>query len=154
NGGTANGGHDTTTGTFVVTVNAIPPVAGDDAYDTTLGTTLDVTNPALGLLANDADANGSPLSVTPFSGATRQGGSVTVASDGTFHYTPALLFLGTDSFTYQVSDGLALTSSATVTISVTALPASLHTLYLQTSGLSSDVWALNTSAPGNVAPVP
>ena len=49
---------------------------------------------------------------------TAQGGSVTMAADGTFTYTPAPDFFGTDSFTYSVSDGTA-TVIGLVTITVT-----------------------------------
>ena len=56
--------------------------------------------------------------------------------------------------TYQVVDGLGQTATATVDISVSALPPSSTTLYLDTSGLSADVYGLVTSPPGVVAPVP
>ena len=48
-------------------------------------------------------------------------GTVTLASDGSFTYTPAANFNGTDSFTYTASDGTAVSNVATVTITVTAV---------------------------------
>ena len=41
--------------------------------------------------------------------------------DGSFTYTPAANFNGTDSFTYTASDGTAVSSVATVTITVTGV---------------------------------
>ena len=39
-------------------------------------------------------------------------------ADGGFTYTPAASFTGTDSFTYQASDGQLVSNTATVTIQV------------------------------------
>jgi large repetitive protein len=46
-------------------------------------------------------------------------GSVVVNPDGTFSYTPNANFNGTDSFTFQASDGALASNTATVTITVT-----------------------------------
>ena len=46
---------------------------------------------------------------------------MTLASDGSFTYTPAANFNGTDSFTYTASDGTAVSNVATVTITVDAV---------------------------------
>lgn len=50
-----------------------------------------------------------------FSGATASSGGTDITPGGTITYTPAAGFLGTDTFTVQVSDG---TASATRTITV------------------------------------
>jgi hypothetical protein len=42
--------------------------------------------------------------------------------DGSFTYTPDTGFSGKDSFTYQASDGSALSNVATVTIDVGLTP--------------------------------
>ena len=85
-GGTANGGVDTTSRTFTITIAALPPDAGDDAYTTTLGTSLHVAAP--GVLANDADVNAS-LSVVPLANVpTTAGGTISIGADGTVDYTP------------------------------------------------------------------
>jgi len=66
------------------------------------------------VLANDADPDGDPLTVTSVS----QPASGTVVNNGDFvTYTPAAGFQGEDSFTYSVSDGTE-TASATVTVTV------------------------------------
>ena len=46
--------------------------------------------------------------------------TVTLNSNGSFIYSPSASYTGTDSFTYQASDGQADSNIATVTISVTA----------------------------------
>jgi len=48
-------------------------------------------------------------------------GAVTVNPDGTFTYTPALDFNGTDTFTFKANDGSLDSAAATVTIKVSAI---------------------------------
>ncbi len=92
----------------------VAPVAADDTAATVLGTAL-VLDVAADLLANDSDADGDPLSLAGFTQPAS--GSVVDSGDGTLTYTPAAGFIGSDSFTYTVSDG-GLTDTATVTIEV------------------------------------
>lgn len=95
-------------------VNAAP-VATVDAYETDEDEVLTVTAP--GVLANDTDADEDTLTAT---GATDpEHGSVTLAADGSFTYTPDAGYFGTDSFTYEASDGEATSAATTVTITVT-----------------------------------
>lgn len=100
--------------------------------------TSDDTGVSIPVLANDTDPNlsaGDALTVTGFTQPAN--GSVVLASDGTFTYTPNADFNGTDAFTYTISDdaspwhlnGLAglfgrgaRSSAATGTITVTASP--------------------------------
>lgn len=96
---------------------ATAPSAADDAHSTVQGEPLTVTA-AQGVLANDSDPNGDPLTAVNFS--TPTGGVLSAASDGSFTYTPAASFSGTDSFSYQASDGTELSDPATVTIAVIA----------------------------------
>jgi len=67
-----------------------------------------------GVLANDHAASGKALTATlmrpPYSG------SVQLSADGTFSYTPADGWAGTDSFTYAASDGTWTSQPATVTV--------------------------------------
>jgi hypothetical protein len=154
NGGTANGGHDATTSTFTITITPLPPLAGDDSYSTTLGTSLHIAAP--GVLANDADPNSVTLNAVPATNvATSAGGTASIQADGTFDYTPPFsLSPFNDTVTYQVIDGNGQTATATITISVTILASSSNTLYLDTSGLSSDVWNLVGSPVASASPVP
>ena len=69
-----------------------------------------------GVLANDSDADGSPLTAVLASGTSN--GSLVFAADGSFSYTPNAGFNGLDSFTYRASDGASNSSLTTVTITV------------------------------------
>lgn len=91
-----------------------PPVANGDGYTTNFGTPLTVAAP--GVLANDTDPDGNPLSAAL--AAAPSHGTVALGSGGGFTYTPATGFSGTDTFTYTASDGTATSAPATVTLAV------------------------------------
>ena len=92
------------------------PVAVNDSYSTPQDTVL--TLPAPGVLDNDSDADGDPVTAVFVTGVTN--GSLDLNADGSFSYTPANGFTGSDSFTYQAYDGQAHSGVATVDITVTA----------------------------------
>ena len=83
-----------------VSQNAAPS-ASDDVFRT--GEDEAITIARADLLANDSDADGDALSVVGL--GTARFGSIADNGDGTFDYTPAAGFVGTDSFDYTVSDG-------------------------------------------------
>ena len=56
--------------------------------------------------ANDTDVDDSVLTVVAGTFATDQSGSITIASDGSFAYTPPAGFIGSDGVNYTVTDGL------------------------------------------------
>lgn len=123
-GGTADGGDDTSpTQTFTITVNAVndAPVAVNDpdsgSYTTHENTPLVVAAP--GLLANDSDVDGDPLSAVISIGPVH--GSLGLSGDGSFTYTPTPGYYGSDSFTYVAYDGTAYSAAATVSITVIAV---------------------------------
>ncbi|MDL9979164.1 Ig-like domain-containing protein [Microbacterium sp. ASV49] len=91
------------------------PVAIDDVVHTVWNAAYD--SKAGELLANDSDPDGDPITVTDAGKPAH--GTLTWASDGTFHYTPVFGFSGTDTFDYTISDG-TLKAGATVTIHVVA----------------------------------
>ncbi|MBB3329553.1 hypothetical protein BDK63_000393 [Halomonas campaniensis] len=88
-----------------------PPVAQDDTASTLEGSAIQIA-----VLENDSDPDGDPLTV----GAVTQPshGSVTLNPDGTLTYTPDAGFVGSDSFTYQASDGALLSDPATVQVTI------------------------------------
>ena len=101
--------------------NAIP-VAQDDNF------TGDEDVPIPGnVLANngngvDSDPDGDPLSVVAVTGlATTQGGSVEIAGDGSFTYTPSSNFNGLDSFNYTLQDVQGGSDVGTVNLTVNAV---------------------------------
>ena len=69
-----------------------------------------------GVLANDTDADGDALTATLV--ADVEHGTLELAADGSFTYTPDPGFVGVDTFTYRASDGQATSNVAEVTISV------------------------------------
>lgn len=82
----------------------VAPVAQPDTYSAGYNLPLAVTA-ANGVLANDTDANpGTVLTVgtTPVSGPGN--GTLSLAADGSFTYTPNPGFTGSDSFQYEVCD--------------------------------------------------
>jgi VCBS repeat-containing protein len=86
-----------------------------DSYTLVHDSTLETTS-AKGVLANDWDAQGNPMTATLVSGV--QHGTLNLAADGTFVYTPATHYLGLDSFTYQVVEGINQSDPVVVTINV------------------------------------
>lgn len=81
-------------------------------------TTLKETGIAIDVVGNDLDADGDPLTITQVE-ADNPGARVEI-SDGMIRYTPALGFVGIDTFQYTISDG-GNTSSTQVTVLVAEL---------------------------------
>ncbi|MFO0028553.1 MAG: beta strand repeat-containing protein [Pseudomonadota bacterium] len=116
NGGTANGGDDSYTDTFTITVTAVndAPVAVDDS-----ATVLeDATATTINAVANDTDVENDTLTVTA---ATDPANGTTSVVAGVLTYAPDANFNGTDTFDYTVSDGNGGTDTGTVTVTVTAV---------------------------------
>jgi VCBS repeat-containing protein len=114
------------TATFAITVNVDPvpdpPTANADSYTTAEDVTL--FKPAEeGVLANDTDPDVGPLTAQLIETTTF--GALDLNPDGSFTYTPALNFSGTDTFRYRVADNTTptplLSNTVTVTITVTAV---------------------------------
>ena len=74
---------------------------------------------APGVLANDTDPNNLALTAVLVGGPVH--GTLTLNSNGSFTYTPAAGYYGTDTFTYEASDGTATSNTATVTLTVVSL---------------------------------
>jgi hypothetical protein len=120
NGGTADGGVDKSTNTFIIVVSAVndTPVANNDNYTVSQGDVL--TAAAAGVLANDTDVENNPLTAAKLTNPAH--GSITFNANGGFTYTPDTSFYGVDSFTYRASDASSNSTPATVSISVLARP--------------------------------
>ncbi len=114
-----------------ITINAVndAPVAHPDSYTTSQHKSLIAAPP--GVLANDNDTDGQPLTAIRAGGSGPSHGSLTLNWDGTFSYTPNTHFSGSDSFQYAACDPGAdnnaatmpdnLCDEATVTIHVNAV---------------------------------
>jgi hypothetical protein len=109
---------------FVINVgvcnnNETPVAQTDYAYS-------DGTTVAINALSNDSDLDGDILSITTF--GQPQHGTVLLAADGLFYYTPNAGFEGSDLFSYQVCDPTGACAYATVYIETSiAEPCQSHT---------------------------
>jgi uncharacterized repeat protein (TIGR01451 family) len=93
------------------------PLARNDGYSSAGGVGLSVVAP--GLLGNDGDPDGGPVSVDTGSSqtASARGGTVSYpGSDGSFVYAPAPGAVGVDAFTYTIEDASGNTDTGTVTV--------------------------------------
>ena len=119
----------------LVTIQVAPvnddPVALDDSGVTPIETPV-----TLNVLANDSDVDGDTLSVS----------AVGTAADGTVEnlgdsvrYTPANGFVGTDVFSYTISDGNGGTTGATVQVTVANQLILQETGWLDTPGSAWNV---------------
>lgn len=107
-----DGAGQTTTDTFVLTVNSVndAPVANGQSI------TLNEDTPTVVTLTG-TDVEGSPLTYTIVSGPTN--GTLT-GTGAARTYTPNANFSGPDSFTFRVNDGT--NDSAVATVSITVAP--------------------------------
>ncbi|HZF31205.1 MAG TPA: tandem-95 repeat protein, partial [Gammaproteobacteria bacterium] len=93
------------------------PTAAPNAYTTAEDTALTIA-PAQGVLANDTDPDAG-TTLTAVLGSAVTNGTLALAANGSFTYTPAPNFSGTATFTYSARDGALTSAAATVTITVT-----------------------------------
>jgi hypothetical protein len=108
------------------------------------GPTPALTVASPGVLANDVVQGSGTLTSSLVSGPSH--GTVTPNANGSFTYVPAAGYFGTDSFTYQDSDGIQPSNIATVTINVHAPPVAVNDSYTAVEGT-----ALTVAAPGVLA---
>jgi VCBS repeat-containing protein len=108
------------------TVNVISVAAANDSYSVAVDGDLTV-DAASGVLANDMDSGGDTLTAVVVTNPTS--GTLTLAADGSFTYTPNAGFQGTDTFTYRAEDGTGDADEAVVTIQVNAGPAAVDDTY-------------------------
>jgi VCBS repeat-containing protein len=105
--------------TATVTVTVAPvddaPVASAD----TASVAEDVVLNGSSVLLNDNDVDGDALEAQLVTSASH--GVVVLAANGTYTYTPAQDFFGTDTFTYRVLAAGVVSAPAVVTVTVTAV---------------------------------
>jgi VCBS repeat-containing protein len=135
------------TATVSITVHAVnhAPEAVGDTYTMAEDAALSVPV-GTGVLSNDTDSDTDPLKAVVVANVSH--GVLVFNDDGSFTYTPAADFAGTDSFTYKVNDGLADSGAATVTITVSPvndLPVATADAYEAFAGIT-----LSVPAPGTL----
>lgn len=98
-------------GTVTITITPVQdaPVATGGAFFIEEDGTLSDQAPA-------TDADGDALTFTQLTPASH--GTASLASDGSFVYTPTAAYVGLDSFTFKVNDGTADSGTGTITITV------------------------------------
>jgi len=130
-------GEGPTGNVFSVSVLAAndPPTAAADADTTQQGTPISIAAP--GVLENDSDPNGDPLSVSAVNGSPSDvgqqislasGALLTIETNGAYSYAPNGAFdnlsdgeTASDSFTYTASDGNGGTHQASVSLTIEGL---------------------------------
>jgi len=139
-----------TSGLDFANIDNAPPVAMPDSYTVDEDGSL-VVGAGEGVLANDSDAEDDTLTAVLVDGPEH--GTLSLASDGSFTYTPDDDFYGTDSFTYRADDGNSQSGAATVTITVQAVadpPTAVDDQYTVAAGAGArqlDVLANDTTEP-------
>jgi len=102
-----------------VTINVLPaasraPIATDDHYSVPAGEELEVGATA-GLLRNDLDLDDDAIWIVSIQAPSH--GTINIATDGSFAYTPDPGFQGAESLVYTLTDGSA-TAQATLVLNV------------------------------------
>lgn len=149
NGGTTGGGVDTSAvQQFTISISAVndAPVAVEESYtlseDGSLTTS--ASSSPFGVLHNDTDIDSLTLSAVLVSAPAH--GTLTLAADGSFTYTPAANYFGSDSFTYKAFDGSLASPITAVTLNIASAndaPLALNDNYAATAGVT-----LTVAAPG------
>lgn len=101
--------------TVTIVINQPPTAQDDGPYAAVRGVALKV-GADQGVLANDSDPNGEPLQAELEAAPTQ--GTLALAGDGSFTYTPDAGASGTVTFTYRARDKSLASQPATVTIEV------------------------------------
>jgi subtilisin-like proprotein convertase family protein len=136
--------------TAALTVNPPPPPSSAaDAYATGYLAPLSVGAP--GVLANDALNGAAAMTATLVSPPPR--GTVTLAADGSFTYTPPQYFAGADTFTYRATSAGGAGSIASVTITVAQPTEVQEPIDLQAWSVNGNEVTLRWTAPP-VGPLP
>src|SRR5689334_25160964 len=91
----------TNSGTALVSLtitNVIrPPVANNDSYGVIKNSSLTLSAP--GVLSNDTDLDGNPMTAVLVTGPAH--GTLSLSTNGGLTYTPVSNYFGADSFTYE-----------------------------------------------------
>jgi hypothetical protein len=95
--------------TITISVTNDLPVANADSYLLPYSSNSFTVPAASGVLANDSDVEGSPL--TAILVASPTAGTLTLNSDGSFTYTRGTTFVMSDSFTYRARESTTANSA-------------------------------------------
>jgi hypothetical protein len=136
-------GFRPSTGSMTQVIN-LPPSGGTHYLGATVNTTLHVSASALAAL--DYDADGDALTITDVHSPSAHG---TVAlGSGTITYIPTANYVGTDQFTYTISDGYP-GGTATSTAYVTVRLGKATSVIYSSSGSGGVMNLVGYGIPGN-----
>ena len=124
-----------------------PPVAVNDSYSTPEDVPLLVAAP--GVLTNDS--NGDAPAMTALLVTSPTNGTLSLAADGSFTYSPATNYFGPDAFTYKVNNVLTNSSPATVMLTVTPVndpPVAMNDTASTTQGVAVVISVLTNDYDG------
>ena len=125
----------------VTAVNDAPSLVAPGPYDSLGNVGIDVPA-ASGLLAGatitDPDFAGPFTIKAPFPTTTANSGALSINTDGSFTYSPAVGFTGVDTFDYQVCDN------------GTPLPAECSTAKTVTINVSEMIWFIDNTPVGTL----
>lgn len=109
------------TATVTVDVQSVndAPVAAPQAFTVNEDATLPVL--ASQLLLGATDVDGDTVSIQSVASTSANGGSISQTATGAWAYTPPSDFNGIDTFTYTINDGQGGLSTASVTVTVSAV---------------------------------
>ncbi|MCX5659276.1 MAG: Ig-like domain-containing protein [Planctomycetota bacterium] len=115
----------------------LAPTANNQLYATNPGVKLTVAT-ANGLVARSSSPDGNALTAALVAGPSH--GTLSLSTNGSFTYTPAAGYSGTDSFVYRVREPLLSSAPATVRINVpNAAPSGAVDAYSVETGTTLDV---------------
>ncbi|MCB8945746.1 MAG: tandem-95 repeat protein, partial [Ardenticatenaceae bacterium] len=117
------------------------PTAANDTYVTPED--VPINAPAPGVLGNDGDVDGDGL--TAVLDTSVVSGTLTLNSNGSFHYVPNSGICGLDGFTYHAFDGQLNSNTVTVTLNVSC--------FNNAPIAASDVYTVTEDSLNNVLPV-
>ncbi|EMR01517.1 Ig-like domain-containing protein [Cesiribacter andamanensis] len=145
----SDGEHSSASATVTINVQAVndAPLTLADEYTVDQGASLVIGAP--GVLANDTDVEGDALTAILLS--TTAHGSLALQADGSFTYAHDGSDTGTDSFSYQATDGSLPGNVVTVTITIHAVEVNLPPIAHNDSFLGRENEVLNGNVLSNDA---
>ena len=107
--------------TVALTMDALPPPSNPSPVASNASITT-YAGVAVSASLSASDAQGNPVTYAIGSSPSHGAISGLNTSTGAYTYTPTAGYIGSDSFTFTAADGANLSNTATVTITVGALP--------------------------------
>jgi len=148
----SDGAGGTSTANFTIDVSNMAPTATNNSYGTPQATVVSGNVITDGTADSDPAGANDPLTVSSYTQPAN--GTVIVAADGSYTYTPDTTFSGTNSFTYTISDGDGGFDTATVEITVTPAAAGSVSIVPDTSLGGTALLIIGTSSADNIVVEP